>query len=51
MGPHQPPSWPTLREETADDNQELHPRATQVLYNDFCVNLLSGGSTLEAAVL
>jgi hypothetical protein len=40
----------TLHEETADDNLELHPRATQVLYNDFSVDLLSGASTLEEAM-
>jgi hypothetical protein len=31
-------------------NQELHSRATQVLYSDFYVNLLSGASTLEEAM-
>lgn len=40
----------TLHEETADDNQKLHPRATHVLHNDFCVGLLSGASTLEEAL-
>jgi len=35
----------SLHEETADDNQELHPRATEVLYNDFYAYLLSGPST------
>jgi hypothetical protein len=35
----------------ADDNQELHPRAAQVLRNDFYVDdLLSGTSTLEEAI-
>ena len=40
-------SGQSLHEETADDNQELHPRATEVLYNDFYAYLLSGPSTLE----
>ena len=40
----------TLHVETADDKQEQHPRATQILYSDFYVGLLSGASTLEEAV-
>jgi hypothetical protein len=39
-----------LHEETADDHQELHPRAAQVLYTDFFVDLLSGSSALEEAM-
>ena len=35
----------------ADDNQELHQQAAQVLHNDFYVDdLLSGTSTLEEAI-
>jgi hypothetical protein len=49
MGPRQHHPGQTLHEETADDNQELHPRANQVLYSDFYVDLLSGASTLEEA--
>jgi hypothetical protein len=39
-----------VHEETADVNQELNPRATQVLCSDFYVDLLSGASALEEAM-
>ena len=50
FGTSSAPFLARLHEETADDNQELLPRATQVLFNDFFVGLLSGASAVEEAM-
>ena len=50
FGTSSAPFLARLHEETADDNQELLPRATQVLYSDFFVGLFSGVSAVEEAV-